>query len=227
MASPAKIVDLYGLPACGKSSLVAWMVAGSPSGLRVADKRMALGKGGAAFFCRFLLSLHPKDVYRCVLYHFAIPPRLRRKDSPLRKFIKNYAYYRYVAKYSGYDVVYMDNGIVQSIVSHQGGADLLDDRKYISSVRRLLDLPLDITFVRCDIDAEAALNRMRQRGREKGRIDLMDDPERQLQSLEEEDRIYRKFSDFISAWGFPQLTVNSNLSIEQESEQLRAGLRYD
>ena len=224
MGSRTKILDFYGLPACGKSSLVSFLLESGFPGMTVADKRLALQGNRLSVLLRFIRSLRFRDLRACVRYHNSIPKEKRRKGSSLRQFVKNYGYYRYFARFSGYDLVCLDNGIVQSVVSHQRGHDLIDEGSYRKSVKEMITLPIDITYVWCDVDPSVSLTRMHQRGRKKGRIDLMEDEHLQLASLEQERQVYLHFTDFIREAGRPVITVNCNQAVEEEAAELKRQL---
>lgn len=221
MGSHTKIIDFYGLPGCGKTTLVSKIIERCPATIRVANKRMAIKR------CKlkFLISIRISDIINCVRYHFTIPKQYRRKDTSLWKFIKNYTYYRFISLYSDYDIVCMDNSIIQSIVSHQGGQDLLDNEKHVIAVKNLICNSMPITYVWCDVEPVTSVNRIHMRGRKKGRIDLMEDKNKQLVSLQDERELYGKFEKLLCSWQIPCIKINNNLSVDDEIMQLQEKMK--
>lgn len=217
MGAHTKIIDLFGTPACGKSTLASFFKSNYSSdvGLKidvVKESQKNLG-------LKFLLSLSYRDIFYCTLYHFSIPKSNRRKHSPLYKFILNYAYYNFINKFSTYDIVVCDNSIVQSIVSHQNAADLFGNGSFEKSLKGLLSPKKEITYVWCDTSPITSLERMNSRHRNRGRIDLMDDDEK-LQAIKQEREQYCKYYEFLVTNKANVIKLDGNKSINEIYQEL-------
>lgn len=213
MGSHTKIIDLFGTPACGKSTLARYIK--ENSALRVAEKVDVSRECRKYCYLLFMWSFSVRDIVKCIRYHYAIPKIYRRKGSPLWKFIKNYAYYHYIQRYSSFDVVIFDNSIVQSIVSHQNGVDLLSDSRFRKSVTDLLRFSEPVSFWWCDVDPVVALERMIHRDRPKGRIDLKTTEQEKYRELVSEHALFRKFYDLLSEGHADVRTVNCEKGIAE------------
>jgi thymidylate kinase len=98
------------------------------------------------------------------------------------------AFKNYVLKYTDYDIVVSDHGDIQSFVSLERGDNLHESEKFKKACLCYLDISLSTIYVYCQIDTAVALQRMNGRGRDKGRIDLIQDQHIKLQELEAESK---------------------------------------
>jgi hypothetical protein len=74
--------------------------------------------------------------------------------------------------------------------------------------------------VYCKLNAEAALQRMIKRGRNGGRIDIMDNPEKQLQELNKEANCFDFWSLLLKERGTLLCTLDMRESPLEISEKL-------
>ena len=98
------------------------------------------------------------------------------------------AFKNYIRKYTDFDIVISDHGDIQSFVSLERGDDLHENQRFKAACLHYLDDSLSNIYVYCKIDAETALWRMNDRGRDKGRIDRITDQNLKLQELEKESK---------------------------------------
>lgn len=217
MGAHTKIIDLFGTPACGKSTLATYIKENAK--IKVGIKKDIVKESKQIFCYKYLLSFRLTDILSCAKYHYAIPKQNRRKGSPLYNFILNYNYYSFISNYSKYDAVVIDNSVVQSIISHQNAADLLGDSYFKESVKQILSSLKNITYVWCDIEPEVSLERMETRGRSKGRIDLKVNREEKLRALSEERNQCRQYYNLLKQIGAEVLVLNCNKSTNEIAEE--------
>lgn len=217
MGAHTKIIDLFGTPACGKSTLARYLKV--QSNLNIGEKSDVSKECCGFFHFMLIWSISIREVINCIKYHFAIPPQNRRKGSLLWKFIKDYSYYSYIQKYSSFDVVILDNGIIQSIISHQNGADLLNNTKYMQSVMNLLFSHDSISYWWCDVDPKVSFERMRKRNRTKGRIEMKASDKEKQQELIHEHSLCEKFYYLLLSNHADARIINCEKSIEDISDE--------
>lgn len=217
MGAHTKIIDLFGTPACGKSTLAIYIKENSE--IKVGIKKDIVKESKQIFCYKYLLSFRLKEILSCAKYHFAIPKHKRRKGSPLYNFILNYNYYNFISNYSNYDAVVIDNSLVQSIISHQNAADLLGNPNFKERVKEILSSPENTIYVWCDIMPEVSLERMEYRGRYKGRIDLQTDRDNKLKALNEEREQCRQYYNLLKQIGAKVVVLDCNKSTNEIAEE--------
>lgn len=185
MAAYTQIIDLFGIPACGKSTLAQYMVSHPVGGLRVATMTECILAARKDKW-RWLRSLSFRDVFASIRLKFAAPLDKKRRVIPLWNVIIMGWYKNYVRKFTDYDIVVTDHGDIQRFVSLERGDNLHESKKFRDACRRYLDVSLSTTYVYCKVTADVALQRMNGRGRNAGRIDLIEDQSLKLQELEKE-----------------------------------------
>lgn len=185
MAAHTQIIDLFGIPACGKTTLAKCLSEKNNEVLRIStlqecilnDKRIAW---------RLLTSLSLKTIWSGVKLRLSAPFDKKRRDVPLFSYLKHGLYYSYVRKFSDYDLIIVDHGDIQSMVTLERGEDLHNKAKFVKACSRYLDSSLANIYVYCKIDAEEALCRMNNRLRNYGRIDVIANKYQQLKELQDE-----------------------------------------
>lgn len=187
MAAHTQIIELYGIPACGKTTLAKYMANHAGASLKVATigdcKHAALNNKW-----RLLWSLTPKNVWSSIRLKLSAPFDKKRSVIPFKAILLMGAFKKYILKYTDYDIVVIDHGDIQSFVSLERGENLHESERFLSACLHYLDVSLSNTYVYCKIDADVSLQRMNDRGRKKGRIDVITDQHMKLQELEEESR---------------------------------------
>lgn len=185
MSSHTQIIDLYGIPACGKTTLAEYMASHPTNGLRIATMQECMIAAMNDKWHLFL-SVSLKNVWASIRLKLSAPLDKKRRVIRFKGLLLLSAYKKYVRKYTDYDIVFFDHGDIQYFVSLERGDNLHESEKYRKACLRYLDASHTNAYVYCKIDAETALQRMNNRGREKGRMDTMSDQNLKLQELEKE-----------------------------------------
>ncbi len=187
MASHTQIIDLYGIPACGKTTLAEYMANHAEAGLKVATmsdcKRAAFNNKW-----KLVKSISLKNIYVSARLKFSAPLDRKRSAISFKAIFLMETFKNYVRKYTDYDIVVSGHGDIQSFVSLERGENLHESKKFKKACLHYLDVSLSTVYVYCQIDAAVSLQRMNDRGRKKGRIDVITDQHMKLQELEEESR---------------------------------------
>lgn len=187
MAEHTQIIDLYGIPACGKTTLAEYMANYPVKGLRVATMRDCMK---SAFMNKWKLvkSITLKSFWASVRLKCSAPLDKKRRVIRFKGLLLLSTYKKYVRKYTDYDIVFFDHGDIQYFVSLERGDNLHESEKYRKACLRYLDASNTTAYIYCHVDAETALQRMNSRGRDKGRMDTMSDQNLKLQELEKESK---------------------------------------
>lgn len=185
MSSHTQIIDLYGIPACGKTTLAEYMASHPTNGLRIATMQdcMIAAKNDK---WHLFLSVSLKNVWASIRLKLSTPLDKKRRVVRLKGILLLGAYKNYVRKYTDYDIVFFDHGDIQYFVTLERGDNLHESNKFRKACLRYLDASNTTAYIYCHVDAETALQRMNSRGRDKGRMDTMSDQNQKLQELEKE-----------------------------------------
>lgn len=218
MAAHTKIIDLFGLPACGKTSLTRYISEQYGERLKIATMPILVqeakkDKG------RLRKAFSPRYFSAGFRLRLLAPFDKKRRIIPLFNWPSHARYYSYAKKYSEYDIVLVDHGDIQDIVSLERGEDLHINKRFRNGCSRYLNLSLADLYVYCNIQPEVALERMQIRGRNSGRIDVMDDIAK-LQALECEKRRFDYFAEMLSKKMDKVVELDMNQSIEQIAESI-------
>ena len=189
MAAHTQIIDLYGIPACGKTTLARYMASHPTKGLKVKNIEDCMF---AALNDKWhlVMSVSLKNVWASIRLRLSAPFDKKRSVIPFRAILLMGAFKNYILKYTDYDIVITDHGDIQSFVTLERGDNLHESKRFLSACLHYLNVSLSTSYVYCQIDAEEALQRMNGRGREKGRIDLITDQHIKLQELEAESKCF-------------------------------------
>jgi hypothetical protein len=185
MAEHTQIIDLYGIPACGKTTLARYMASHPANGLRVATmqdcKHSAIKNKW-----KLVKSVSLKNIWTSIRLKLSAPLDKKRRVIPLKAILLMGVFKNYVRKYTDYDIVVSAHGDIQSFVSLERGDNLHESPKFKEACLDYLDASLSTIYVYCQIDSDTALRRMNNRSRDRGRIDSISDPNLQLQELRKE-----------------------------------------
>lgn len=187
MSAHTQIIDLYGIPACGKTTLAEYMASHPTNGLRVATMQDCMRD---AFNNKWKLvkSMSLKIFWVSIRLKLSAPLDKKRRVIRFKGILLMGVFKNYVRKYTDYDIVVADHGDIQQFVSLERGDNLHESEKFSKASLCYLDASLTNAYVYCQIDAETALQRMNSRGRDKGRMDIMSDQNLKLQELEKESK---------------------------------------
>ena len=215
------IVELYGLPGCGKTTLRDNLTKES-SGLSyvmMTELTQQYRK----------LPLHKKIQYipwsswRAVLRFLMIMPKLSLKDWRFYKtffaFTLMYNFTKY-AKRECYIV--NDHGLLQALVSLMyGHSDGLTEKQCKHFFKILCMMP-NCLFVYCHLSSEMSFRRIRGRNRNVGRLDLIKDDALLLDSLRSQEKLFDTLHRLMNACdGIYSFLINSETNQDECTEQLK------
>lgn len=193
MAAIIKVIDLYGLPGCGKTTLKSCILKSSAFKAGTIPDVMSLYKQETLFFkishlpikklwflSKFILSLSGRNKNTLVFYKTL--------------YLKTLAY-SYCASQSSYDYVIVDHGLVQQLGSILHNLDYeLSDKSLYKFVRFMKSMS-ETKMIYCSISTELSLSRMRLRNRNGGRIDaVMNETVKALSYLNKEQLVFERVS---------------------------------
>ena len=205
MAKYIRVVEFYGLPGCGKTTLKDIMVS-SP----------VINAGSIHDLLHFFIK--EKVLYKlthlplkqwCLLSLFLLSLKGRRKNS--KKFYIDLYYkvlvYSYFVIKPPYDYIIVDHGLIQQLGSilHNMNYEISD--KSLQFFLRFVNSMKNTILVYCRISSTNSLNRIIGRNRSVGRIDaVMNDRQKALFYLEKEYNLFEIFSE--SANNVYELNMN-------------------
>lgn len=203
MGSHTKIIELCGLPACGKTTLVDAVVGQLSKVCRVTDFDTAKNEVLRAPKWKLLCSISLFDMYHCLRFLFYFPRDEKRKDIWSIRFCKNAIIRRYFRKYSQYDIILSSEGMAQSIVSLERGDDLHLDPKFWDAVEHYICTSYDEITVFCKVPIDVAIKRIKSRGRQYGRLDLINlhNPQDLNREYQAEEYRFLRVIDFLKKKG--------------------------
>lgn len=219
MAAHTQIIDLYGIPACGKTTLAKYMASHPVEGLKVStvqDCTLAARND----MWHLLLSVSPKNIWASIRLKFSAPLDKKRNDIPFKNILLMGAFKNYILKYTDYDIVITDHGDIQSFVSLERGENLHESQRFLSACLHYLNVSLSTSYAYCKIDAEEALQRMNGRGRDKGRIDLITDQHIKLQELKIESTRFKYWAGILKERKAPSIELDMKDSIPSIANKL-------
>jgi thymidylate kinase len=185
MAAHTKIIDLFGLPACGKTTLAKnFCEKFGVGGVKVITLSQLVNVARYDRF-RLLKAMPYKHFVEGLKLRWQAPFDKKHLEIHLMNWPSHARYYWYAKKYTDYDIVIADHGDIQDFVSLERGVDLHKKKSFSEGCSKYLDMSLADMYVYCGIAPEEALVRMKSRGREFGRIDVTSD-EKKLQALKDE-----------------------------------------
>lgn len=196
MAAYTKIIDFFGLPACGKSTLMKYVCSHYHGNLKITTKNDLVKEARKHPF-GLLTSLSVERFVAGIRLRLVAPCDNKRNEIGVIGWPSHARYYGYAIKHTDYDVVLCDHGDIQDFVSLERGDDLHNNEKFTNACSRYIDKSLATAYVYCKIDAKIALERMQNRGRKTGRLDVIREKELQLQELENEKLRFDFFADML------------------------------
>ena len=218
MAAYTKIIDLFGIPACGKTTLSNCLAERSNEALRISTLQGCI-LNDKKIVWRLLRSLSLNILWAGIRFRFSAPFDKKRRDVSLMSFLKHGLYYNYVRRFSDYDIVIVDHGDIQSIITLERGENLHNKPEFVKACSRYLNSSLADIYIYCSISAEEALSRMHNRQRDNGRIDVIGNKHQQLKELNDEISRFEFFAEFLknqkkNIW---ELDMNNKSSVIADS----------
>ena len=194
MERDSKIIEFYGLPGCGKTTLRSNLLLSLSKHAGSIQDVMTLYKHESFFYRLFHLPIKQW----CLLSIFLIMMPQKRKNTKSAYVALYYKVlaYAYCASKSPFDFIVVDHGIVQQLGSILHNMDYKLSDKSMKRVLLFLNSIKNSIFVYCQISSELSLSRIRARKRDGGRIDaVMNDTNQALYYLEKERMLFNKISD--------------------------------
>ena len=219
MAKHTQIIDLYGIPACGKTTLAKYMANHPKNGLKVATMRDCILSALNDKWHLFM-SVSLKNIWASIRLKFSAPLDKKRSVIPFRAILLLNAYKNYIRKYTDYDIVVSAHGDIQSFVSLERGDNLHESPKFKEACLDYLNASLSTIYVYCQIDSDTALRRMNNRSRDRGRIDSISDPNLQLQELRKERGRFDFWTTILKERNASLIELDMRDSVPQISDKL-------
>lgn len=210
MAANSKIIELFGLPACGKTTLSRYLVENIDSSLKSTIFNEAI-HGLRKRPWRLVRSVSVCNVYRALRLTFLASFNNKRQDA---EWLVHGTTYRFLMKFTDYDQVFVDHGDIQSFVSMERGRDLHLDKNFSKACSNYLDTSPVFAYFYCKVDPHVALERMRQRGRVIGRIDTLE-KDLQLKALEAESHRFDFFANMLKEKGIRFMELDMSKDVKR------------
>lgn len=189
MEQTAAIVEFYGLPGCGKSTLCQLIKE------RSKNRRITYLYEVYDFYRSkniiYQILHFPYGVFINVLFLFLISPKLSFSEVNVYKsFLRHVIAYGYLKFCNNYDFVIADHGIIQSVVSLYYRYEQFFNKKTEMILCKILDkLPVDY-LIWCEISVDSSVKRIRTRNRNFGRFDIIKDDFILKKALNKENELF-------------------------------------
>lgn len=210
METHTQIIEFFGLPACGKSTLCDAL-------LREEDRKIT--------FCRMTAisseyrKISPMQKIRIFPYRASfelskliIKSGVSMKNLPIYKgFFLILIIYAYCKHTKHFDYMLVDHGVMQTIVSLFYESDNDKFESSLDVVSHLLNIICIDVPIYCDIPINEAMHRMRKRNRtDSGRLDAITDDNKLEQAMYGQARQFQKLSYLVDGH-----RVDMSLCVEQ------------
>ena len=172
METLVKTIELFGLPACGKSTLARYLLESNDE-LKIGTAHEGRVEIIRSSPLKWIGATSPKTLYDGYLLSQFFPKTDIRKDLSLRKWLLEIYVKCYNYRYSKYDYIIDDSSLIQQIISWERGEDFHDNPEFILLVKKLLSHFPKAVYVFCEIDINIAIERINSRGRQNGRLDVI------------------------------------------------------
>lgn len=208
MAAYTKIIEFYGLPGCGKTTLCEAIVHEL-----AAQGKKACFLNDITQFCTFFNVIRQVN-FRELIHNIKFYIKNRNEDSSLIRYFSAYRRllkYKCAIKYSNYDYVLVEHGIVQSMVS----AIYKYDAEYYCdidcSLRYILYANDNISYIYCFVDCDTAVRRIICRNRQNsGRLDKIKDKQVLTREIQKQYGLFEEICQWFQNSSF----VNNSNKID-------------
>ena len=196
MGKNKRIIDLYGLPGAGKTTICNSLLEKKDYQVAKISGLMELYKTQTFLFKVFHLPLYRWT--RLTLFIISVPNISKVAKSEIISFYYIVLAYSFFQHQSCYNYLIVDHGLIQQLAS------VLHDNRFIISNKALKLFvaflkkmePLDKVY--CLTSKEFALERMKLRNRNAGRLDaIMNDTSVVLELLDNEKKLFDKVSELV------------------------------
>lgn len=219
MAAHTLIIDLFGVPACGKTTLSDYLYNNCFPEKKVVTMPN-LVKESKKEPIKLLFSLSIGRMIKGFILRLKAPFNNQRKDINVFGWPSHARYYSFAKKHSNYDIVLCDHGDIQDFVSLERGENLHTKKRFAEACFNYINTSDASVYVYCDVDVEVAFERIRKRGRNSGRIDVIEDDQKQLDELRAEKMRF----DFYSNWLKQSRKKYIQLDMNQSTEEIANSL---
>ena len=208
MAAYTKIIELFGLPGCGKSTTVQTLIS-NRNDFRISTFKNVVGQS-KKHPLKLIASISLKSLFVGLQVRFSVPFDKKRRDRSLFKWLLFEIVFNYIKKYTEYDFVLVDPGVIQGLASWERGDDLHMRCRYRNACSNYLRYTAVTDFIYCDLPIEEALMRMHHRNRNNGRIDLINDEKTQLNELRKEKNRFDFYAGLLKEKKMSVFFMNMN-----------------
>ena len=207
MGSSPKIIELYGLPGCGKTTLCEKLINYFPQ--KIIDVESIWLNFREQSVIRQISAIPFKTLTK-LLFLFLLSPKLSKKELNIYiGFFVHIMAYSYVRK-TKYEYLISDNGLIQDVVSLFYKKESKFSRKHVTVICSLLKDFDNSTQIYCDIPVTLSLERIRKRNRNKGRLDLISENKKLLGALTIQSDFFRKVNDMLRFHKVDYCVLNMN-----------------
>lgn len=194
MAAIVKVIEFYGLPGCGKTTLRSNLLFSHSKQVGSIEDVMILYNNEPFFYRLFHLPI--KQWFLLSIFLMTMPHKRKNSKSFYVALYYKVLAYTYCATKSPLDFVVVDHGIVQQLGSILHNMDYRLSDKSMKRFIMFLNSIEKTIFTYCQISSELSLNRIRFRKRDGGRVDaVMNDTNQAMFYLEKERLLFDRISD--------------------------------
>lgn len=219
MEPTCEIIELYGLPGCGKTTLCEAFKSNFPEG-EVADINDIFRRIRSLSRLRKLMIIPLSVVIPLLRLWFTCPILSYRQRGIYRAFLKRMAAICYVKKTNQYHYAILDHGIVQCTHSLYLGREQYFTKEAKKIFLRVLKCFSPISFVYCSVPVDTAVERIKTRkALNHGRLDSIDDLKTLKRILQEQELF---FSNITAALSYSPNDVNIMIKmIDTPAEEVK------
>lgn len=176
MSKKTKIIEFYGLPGCGKTTCCNRRTGINTDAKRIATIKELSEEIASSNIAKKALSF-PYYLLIPMFRLFVNVPFVGFKNLNLYLFfLKKEAEYFFARKFSRYDVILIEHGHAQSIISLIYGSPKALNSNTLKVAERLISSSELSEIIYCKVKPETAIQRIRKRNRTKiGRLDAIKD----------------------------------------------------
>lgn len=199
MARNCRIVEFAGLAGCGKTTLAKSLKEYFENRkYSVITLDEIDGKFKHKNLLKLLFCINPIELISIIKLFSTVKYNKNRLKSMYSMQVKLYIFYKFCRKYSDYDYVFIDHGMIQNFVSFMFNSDseIKDNKKYLKMIYKMFSFIYPDLIIRCIIDAKNANERMKIRGREVATIEKEKSDFNRLVMINKDKRNFNELFDY-------------------------------